>query len=57
MIFRSHFISMVVYSIIVSTLIAFIRHDEKKKIIKEGVKLFLYLSGGVIAASWVINFL
>jgi len=57
MIFRSHFISMVVYSIIVSTLTAFIRHDEKKKIIKEGIKLFLYLSGGVIVASWVINFL
>ena len=57
MIFRSHLISMLIYSIIVSTLIAFIRHDEKKKIIKEGLKLFLYMSGGVIVAAWIINFL
>lgn len=57
MIFRSHLISMVVYTIIVSTVIAFIRHDEKSKIIKEGVKLFLYMSGGVIIASWIVNFL
>ncbi len=48
---------MVVYAVIVSTVIAFIRHDEKKMIIREGIKLFLYMSGGVILASWIINFL
>ena len=57
MIFKSHLISMVVYSIIVATIIAFIRHDEKEKIIKEGLRLFLYMSGGIIVASWIINFL
>ena len=57
MIFKSHFISMVVFSGIISVLIAFIRHDEKDKIIKTGVKLFLYMTVGVIAASWIMNFI
>ena len=48
---------MLLFSGIVSTIIAFIRHDEMKKIRKEGVKLFLYMSIGIIAGSWVINFL
>ena len=57
MIFKSHFISMLVYAIIVSTLIAFIRFDEKKEILKYGLKLFLYMSGGVIIVSWLMYFL
>ncbi|MEN8153599.1 MAG: hypothetical protein ABFR75_06215 [Acidobacteriota bacterium] len=57
MIFKSHFISMIVFSGIISTMIAFIRHDEKDKIKKTGIKLFLYMAGGVIAASWIMNFI
>ncbi|MCK4888525.1 MAG: hypothetical protein KAS21_01950 [Candidatus Aminicenantes bacterium] len=55
--FKSHLISMLVFSGIVSTIIAFIRHDDKAKIKKEGIKLFLYMSIGIIAGSWIINFL
>ncbi len=57
MIFRSHLISMLVFSGIVSTIIAFIRYEDIKKIKKEGIKLFLYMTIGVIAGSWIINFL
>ncbi len=57
MIFRSHFISMLVFSGIVSTIIAFIRYDDNAMIKKEGIKLFLYMSVGIIAGSWIINFL
>ncbi len=57
MIFRSHFISMLVFSGIVSTIIAFIRHDDSQKIKKEGIKLFLFMTLGIIAGSWIISFL
>lgn len=53
--FRSHFISMFVFVTIVSTLIAFIRYDEKKEIFKYGLKLFLYMNGGVIIVSWLMH--
>lgn len=48
---------MLVYAIIVSTLIAFIRFDEKKEILKYGLKLFIYMVGGVIIVSWLMYFL
>jgi len=57
MIFKSHLISMLIFSGVVSTLIATIRFDELKKIKKEGIKLFLYMSVGIIVGSWIINFL
>jgi len=48
---------MLVFSGIVSTIIAFIRFDDSGKIKKEGIKLFLYMSIGIIAGSWIVNFL
>lgn len=57
MIFRSHFYSMLIFSLIVSTLIACIKFDDRKEIIKYGVKLFLYMVGGVILVSWIMHFL
>ncbi|MCP4216261.1 MAG: hypothetical protein GY765_16555 [bacterium] len=57
MIFKSHFFTMLIYAIIVSTMIAFIRFDDKKAGIKYGVKLFLYMAGGVIVVSWLMHFL
>lgn len=57
MIFRSHFISMLVFSIIVSILIAFVRFDTKKDIVRYALKLFLYMCVGVIIFSWVMYFL
>jgi hypothetical protein len=57
MIFRSHFFAMVIFAAIVSILIAFIRYDEKKDILKYGLKLFIYMTGGVIIVSWLMYFL
>lgn len=48
---------MLVFSAIIATMIAFLRHDDMKKIKKEGLKLFLYMTLGIIAGSWIINFL
>jgi hypothetical protein len=41
----------------VSTLIAFIRFDEKKDILRYGLKLLIYMVGGVIIVSWLMYFL
>jgi hypothetical protein len=54
MIFKSHLIAMVIFSVIVSTLLAFIKHDEKKDILKYGVKIFIYMTCGVIVVSWIM---
>lgn len=43
---------MLIFAVIVSTVIAFIRFDEKKDIIKYGLKLLAYMAGGVIVFSW-----
>jgi hypothetical protein len=56
-IFVSHFISMVIFSIIISTMLAFIKYDEKNDIWKYGLKLFIYMIGGVIVVSWIMFFL
>lgn len=51
-IFRSHFISMLVYALIVSVILAFIKHDDQKTILRYWVRLFLYMVFGVVAFSW-----
>lgn len=52
LIFKSHFFTMLIFSLIVSTILAFLKYDEKKEIIKYGLKLLLLMVGGVIAVSW-----
>jgi uncharacterized membrane protein len=56
MIFTSHFLSMVIYAVIVSILIAFIRYDNKREIFRYSLKLFIYMVGGVIIFSWFMYF-
>jgi hypothetical protein len=48
---------MLIYTLIVSTLIAFIRYDEKKDILRYGLKLLIYMVCGVIIVSWLMYFL
>jgi hypothetical protein len=57
MIFKSHFFSMLIFAMIVSTMISFLRYDEKREIIKYGLKLFAYMVGGVIVFSWIMHFI
>ena len=54
MIFKSHFLSMIVFSLIVSVMMAFIKYDEKRAILRYALKLFLYMVGGVILFSWIM---
>lgn len=48
---------MIVFSFIVSTLMAFLKYDEKKDIIKYGIKLFIYMTCGVIVVSYIMRYL
>ena len=57
MIFRSHFLSMIIFAIIVSVLMAFVKYDDRKSIMKYALKLFLYMTGGVILFSWLMHFM
>ncbi|MCU0276712.1 MAG: hypothetical protein MUF02_07665 [Acidobacteria bacterium] len=55
MIFKSHMISMLVFALIVSIVLASIRHNEGRAILRYGLKLFLTMAGGVIAFSWLMH--
>ena len=55
--FRSHLISLLVFSGLVSVIMAFIKFDEKRASIRYAVKYFLYMVGGVILFSWIMRFL
>lgn len=56
-VFRSHMITMIVFASIISVMMAFLRYDEKKEIMKYGIRLFLYMVGSVVVISWVMFFL
>ena len=55
--FKSHLISLILFSGIVSVLMAFIKFDDKQAIIRYAVKYFVYMIGGVILFSWIMRFL
>jgi hypothetical protein len=50
--FKSHILSMLIFAAIVSILLAFIKHNDYRHITRYALKLFLYMAGGVIIASW-----
>jgi len=56
MIFKSHMVSMLVFALIVSVMLAFIRHSDLRQVRNYALKLFLYMVGGVIAFSWFMHF-
>ena len=52
MILHSHLLSMVLYALLVSIVLALIRRDTKKAQIRYGVTLFLIMVVGAIAFGW-----
>mgnify|MGYP000163471176 CR=1 FL=1 len=56
MIFRSHLLSMVVYAIIVSVMLGFLKYESLRQVCRYSLKLFIYMVGGVIVFSWVMYF-
>lgn len=57
MIFKSHMISMLVFVLIVSIMLAFIKYSDGRRIFRYALKLFLYMAGGVFIFSWLMYFL
>jgi hypothetical protein len=56
MIFRSHMISMLIFAVVVSSVLAFIKHSDGRHVFRYALKLFLYMAGGVIVFSWFMHF-
>jgi hypothetical protein len=52
--FKSHIFSLLVFAAIVAVILAFIKHDDPRRISRYALKLFLYMAGGVVVASWVM---
>ncbi len=52
MILECHLLSMIVYSVFVSLVMALIRRTEKKERIRYGVTLFLVMVAGALAFGW-----
>lgn len=57
MIFRSHLLSMVVYAVIVSVMLGFLKYESLQRVWRYSLKLFVYMVGGVIVFSWVMYFI
>lgn len=57
MIFKSHMISMLVFALVVSVMLAFIRHSDLRQVRRYALRLFLYMAGGVVVISWLMHFL
>jgi hypothetical protein len=53
--FRSHFYTLLIFAILVAPVIAMVRYEDRKMVIRYGLKLFIFMVGGVIAASWVMR--
>lgn len=47
---------MLVFALIVSTLLAFIKYSDGRHIFRYALKLFLYMAGGVFLFSWLMYF-
>jgi len=56
-IFKSHVLSMMIFALIVSTMLAFIKHSDGRHIFRYALKLFLYMAGGVFLFSWLMYLL
>lgn len=52
MILKSPIISMVLYALFVSVVLAFIRRDEKKAQIKYAISLFIIIVFGALIFGW-----
>jgi hypothetical protein len=52
MIFKSHLVSMVIYALLVSVVLALIRREGRKAQFKYGLTLFLIMVLGAIAFGW-----
>jgi len=52
MIFESHLLSMIIYAVFVSLVMALIRRTDKKDRIRYGVTLFLIMTAGALAFGW-----
>jgi hypothetical protein len=50
-------LSMLVFALVVSILLAFIKYSDGRRIFRYALKLFLYMAGGVILFSWLMYFL
>jgi hypothetical protein len=50
--FTSLFVSMVIYSAFVSSVLALIRRNEKKSQIRYGLSLFLIMVAGALVFGW-----
>ena len=55
--FKSHLFSLLVFSGIVSILMAFIKFDDLRAIWRYALKHFIYMVGGVIIFSWIMRFI
>ena len=52
MILRSHLLSMVLYALLVSVVLAVIRRNDRRSRIRYGLTLFLIMVVGAVAFGW-----
>lgn len=53
--FKSHFYTLLIFALIVAPVIALLRYEDRRMAIRYGIKLFIFMVGGVVVASWVMH--
>lgn len=48
---------MLIFALVVSVMLAFIKHNEGSHIFRYALKLFLIMAGGVLIFSWIMYFI
>jgi hypothetical protein len=56
-VFNSHLISMVVFAALVSVMLACLKSDARRDIVRYAVRTFLSMTGAVVLVSWVMRIL
>jgi len=56
-VFNSHLISMVVFAALVSVMLACLKSDARRDIVRRAVRTFFSMAGGVVLISWVMRIL
>ena len=54
MIFESHFLSMAVYAVFVSLVLALIRRPDLKSRLRYGLVMFAVMTAGALAFGWLM---
>lgn len=53
--FESHLLSMLIFAALVSVMLACLKHDAVRDIVRHAVRNFAMMTGAVVVISWIMR--